>query len=85
LQETKAQFFDSSTIRKMDPNRFGRFDYVLSEGASGVILVGWNNAMFAGEVMSKSKFQITMKFTTAHNAEVWFLTAVYGPCHGQDR
>jgi exonuclease III len=85
LQEPKSQFFDHSTIRKMAPKKFNKFEYVPSDVASGGIIMGWCNTMFIGEVLYKSKFAITVKFTAMHNAEIWALTTVYGPCSGQDR
>lgn len=36
--------------------------------------------MFGGVVMDKQCFGIAVKFTSAHNGEVWHLTNVYGPC-----
>jgi hypothetical protein len=81
-QETKSQSFDSSRVRKMAPKGFGKFAYAPLEGASGEILAGWNNSfnsLFLGEVLSTSKFQITIKFTIVHNVESWILSLSMGP------
>jgi hypothetical protein len=81
-QETKSQSFDSSRVRKMAPKGFGKFAYTPLEGASGEILAGWNNSfnsLFLGEVLSTSKFQITIKFTIVHNVESWILSLSMGP------
>jgi exonuclease III len=85
MQETKIQSFDHSMVRKMAPKRFNKFAFVLSEGASGVLFVGWNDAIFSGELLYSSKFAITIKFTSIHNVDQWILSNVYGPCSGQER
>jgi hypothetical protein len=46
LQETKREMFDASYIRNFAPRRFDCFDFIPSIGASGGILVLWNNAVF---------------------------------------
>jgi hypothetical protein len=38
-----------------------------------------------GNIIYSSKFTITVHFSSIHNAEQWKLTAIYDPCHGQDR
>jgi exonuclease III len=76
IQETKIQSLEPSAIRKFAPKRFNKFAYVPSQGASGGLL---------GEVLSSSKFQIIVRFTSTHNAEQWILSTVYGPCNGRDR
>jgi exonuclease III len=80
LQETKTQVFDHSAVKKMTPKRFNKFAWVPSEGASGGIFMGWNSAIFTRQVVFTSRFALTIKFTTVHNAEEWQLTTVYGPC-----
>jgi exonuclease III len=82
LQETKRCQFDNSTVKKMAPKRFNKFEFVPAEGASGGIFVGWNGSFFKGETIFKSKFAITINFASTHNADQWKLTSVYGPCHG---
>jgi hypothetical protein len=57
----------------------------LRRGASGGLLVGWNGAVFTGEVLYSSKFAIMVLLTANHNAEKWKLTNIYGPCQGSDR
>jgi hypothetical protein len=69
----------------MAPKRFNKFVYVPSEGASGGLFVGWNDTVFSGELLFSSKFAITIKFTSVHNADQWILSNVYGPCSEQER
>jgi len=85
IQETKREQFDHSFIRKLAPKRFNKFAFSPSEGASGRILMGWNSAIFTGEVIQINKFTVTVKFTSSHNRQTWTLSSVYGPCQGSER
>jgi exonuclease III len=85
LQETKRQDFTPSDVRKLAPKRFNKFAFVPSHGASGGIFIGYNGTLFSGSVISSRDFAITIPFSSLHNAEQWYLIAVYGPCGGQQR
>jgi hypothetical protein len=85
LQETKMHHFDHSLVHKMTPKRFNKFTFAPAEGASGGIFVGWNDSIFDGTLLSISRFAITVKFTSIHNAEEWTLTTIYGPRHGLEQ
>jgi exonuclease III len=85
IQETKMSNIDMTMFKKMAPKRFKQFTFVPSCGASGGILIGWNASIFTGQVLSSSNFQITLGFTSMHNANQWNLTTVYGPCQGQEK
>jgi hypothetical protein len=85
IQETKRDHFDHSFIKKLAPKRFNKFEFSPSVGASGGILVGWNNSIFTGETIHNNRFAITIKFKSVHNGQSWLLTTVYGPCQGQYR
>lgn len=76
IQETKWEHFDMAYIRKFAHRRF---DFIPSVGASGGILVIWNN-IFSSSVLDKQRFGITIAFSSVHNNEAWKLTTVYGPC-----
>jgi len=69
IQETKREQFDHSFIRKLAPKRFNKFAFSPSEGASGGFLMGWNSAIFTGEVIQINKFTVTVKFTSSHNRQ----------------
>jgi hypothetical protein len=45
-----------SFIRNFAPKRFDRYDLVPSVGASGGILVIWNNSCFGGTMLDKQSF-----------------------------
>ena len=85
LQETKREHFEHSYIKKFAPNRFDKFAFSPSQGASGGILVGWNSSIFSGQVLEINNFAVTILFTTRHNNEPWKLSSVYGPCDGEER
>jgi exonuclease III len=85
LQETKKENFNHSFIKKLAPKRFDKFAFSPSVGASGGILVGWNSALFHGEVIHNLIFALTIKFTSKHDNRCWWLTNVYGPCQGPER
>ena len=46
LQETKCEDFDHSFIRSFCPERYDRFVFSPSMGASGGIIVLWNSSIF---------------------------------------
>lgn len=81
LQETKKDHFDSNFIRKFALRRFSSFDFIPTVGASEGILIVWNDSIFQGNTIDKQGFGITIEFTSRHNAEVWKLSTVYGPCN----
>src|ERR1041385_4555070 len=80
LQETKCDAFDMRLIRKFCPRRFDNFAFSPSVGASGGILIVWCSSMFSGLLIETQRYGLTVKFTSVHNAEVWTMVAVYGPC-----
>jgi len=85
LQETKKEHVDISFIRKFAPRRFDSYDFIPSNGASGGILVIWIDSVFQGFTIDKTSFELTISFTSRHNADVWELTTVYGPCTELER
>jgi hypothetical protein len=72
-------------LKRIAPKRFSKYAFVPSVGASGGILLGWNDAIFKGEVNWCQDFAITVNFISRHTNQKWKLTIVYGPCHGERR
>jgi hypothetical protein len=62
-----------------------KFAFSPSVGASGGLLICWNDGLFAGEVLDFNCYAITMKFTSNHSAVVFHLTNIYGPSASPDR
>ena len=82
LQETKCDSFDLRLIRKFCPRSFDNFAYSPFVGAFGGILVVWCSSMFTGTLIESQCFGLSITFTSVHNAEVWTMVSVYGPCQG---
>jgi hypothetical protein len=72
-------------MKKLAPKCFGKFSFVPSVGASGSILMGWNDSILQVEILHGHDFAITVNFKSTHNAQHWKLTTIYGPCHGEWR
>ena len=85
LPETKREVFDISYLRKFAPKRINKFEFSPSIGASGGLLVAWNDAMFQGECLFKNDFSISIRFISVHIGESWILTNIYGPCDEEGR
>ena len=81
LQETKRENFDLTYIHKVFPQRFNKFEYLPSIGASGGILTAWNGALFTGELMFQNKFYLSIQSTCNTSSKSWILTNIYGPCN----
>ena len=82
LQETKKCHFDPAFIKSCCPARFDEFVYVPSNGASGGLVVIWNNSIFSGMVMHCEPYALSVYFTSTQSAQSWTLVNVYGPLHG---
>lgn len=54
-------------------------------GAIWGIIIGWVGNTFEGETIHNLKYAVTVKLISRHNAEVFTLTTIYGPCHGTDK
>lgn len=85
LQETKRENFDLAYINKFCPRRFNKFEFLPSIGASGGILIAWNEGLFKGELLFSNKFSLSVKFTCNSSAHTWILTNIYGPCEQTDK
>lgn len=85
LQETKSELFDTSYIRKFCPRNITKFEFVPSDGASGGLLVAWNEQLFSGQVFHQNDFSLSIKFTCKISGTDWTLTNIYGPCQQEAR
>jgi exonuclease III len=81
IQETKREQFDLAYINKFCPQRFNKFEYLPSIGASGGILTAWNGAVFSCEMIFQNKFSISIQCTCNTASHSWILTNIYGPCN----
>ena len=85
IQETKRELFGSRYLKQFCPKRLNKFDYQPSVGASGGLLVVWNDSLFSGETISKNTFSISIRFTPKLSSDTWTLSNIYGPCLSADR
>lgn len=85
IQETKREVFDSMYIKLFCPKRLNKSDYQPSIGASGGLLVVWNDSVFAGETLFQNQFSISIKFTSTFLAPLGLCLNIYGPCQADDR
>jgi exonuclease III len=53
LQEMKMTDCDSAFVCNLAPRHFDKFDFVPSIGASGGILLVWNNSICSGTILDK--------------------------------
>ena len=81
LQETKRENFDLAYIHNFCPQRFNKFEYLPSIGASGGILTAWNGTLFTGELLFQNKFSLTMQFTCTTTLWPWILTNIWALQH----
>lgn len=54
-------------------------------GASGGLLVAWNDNFFQGPTVFENKFSLSIQITSVHTGEIWFLTNIYGPCLPEEK
>lgn len=85
LQETKKETFDSSFIKKNCPRRISKFEFLPLVGASGGLLVAWNEQVFSGQIYHVNEFSLSIQFTSKHNGEKWILTNIYRPCQQNEK
>ena len=85
LQETKKDHFDSLFLKNFCHKKLNKFDFIPSIGASGGLLVVWNEQVFEGLTVHKNDFSISIDFTSKHSGEHILLTNIYGPCQNPAR
>ena len=54
-------------------------------GASGGLLIAWNDNIFSGQLHHINDFSLTIQFSSKLDGDSWFLTNVYGPCQPNER
>jgi hypothetical protein len=48
-------------------------------GASGRLIIIWNDSLFKGALEFQNDFSILVKFTSNISNDTWYLTNIYGP------
>jgi exonuclease III len=85
FQKTKRATFDHSYLKNFCPRRFSNFAFTPSNGASGGLLIAWVGNLFDGVTIETHRFATTVKLTSLHSAQKWFLSNIYGPCAATDK
>ena len=85
LQETKRENFYLAYVHNFFPQRFNKFEFLPSIGASEGNLTAWNGALFTGDMLLQNKFSLTMQFTCNTTLKSWILTNNYGPCNPEEK
>jgi hypothetical protein len=81
----KGNLLIINTLKKICPRRLSKFAYLPSVGASGGILIVWNDAIFNGDLLFQNNFSISINFTCKLSNDSWVLTSVYGPCQAEQK
>lgn len=82
-QKNKAGIVISS--KNSAPPSFDSFEMLPSVGASGGLVTIWKGAVFSGQLVFQNNFALTVKFSSRHNCDHWYLTNVYGPCTHEEK
>jgi exonuclease III len=85
FQETKRATFDHSYLKNFCPRLFSNFAFTPSNGASGGLLIAWVGNLFDGVTIETNIFATTVKLTSLHLGQEWFLSNIYGPCAAIDK
>jgi hypothetical protein len=81
----KKENFDLAFIKACCHSHFDEYVFIPSVGASGGLIIIWNNSVFSGMVMHYEPFAISVHFTSKQSTQKWTLVNVYGPCNGDLR
>ena len=85
LQETKIERMDLFLVREVWGGRFVEWEFLPSRGASGGILVCWDNQVVIREEMERGGFSVSCLFNCVADEFRWVFTRVYGPVLGFER
>ncbi|KAK1309215.1 hypothetical protein QJS10_CPA09g00935 [Acorus calamus] len=79
LEETKMEVFSSSDLLLISGNRIGAFEAKASVGASGGIVLAWNEKSFKKIDLKVLNFSISLLMEDTRTHWRWIWTGVYGP------
>lgn len=72
-------------VKKLCHPSFDVFEYLLSLGASGGIIIIWKSSLFQGHLSFQNNFAISVEFKAKYNYMKCVLTNVYGPCTSEGK
>ena len=85
LQETKIKEMTIGIVRSLGVGRHLDLSVVNSRGATGGILVFWDNRVFELVDLEEGEYSISFRFKNCVDGVVWVFTSVYGPVYSTDR
>ena len=80
LCETKLTSPSHALLRNLGGGRLNKWEFLPSLGASGGILIGWDDQLFAYFDTYMGQFSLSLKFRSLLDNFDWWLTREYGPC-----
>jgi exonuclease III len=80
IQETKREAFDQAYLRNFCTSHFDCFEFILSCGLSGGMIIIWKSSKFNGHVVFQNDFALSIEFSSTISDHSWILTQVYAPC-----
>ena len=72
-------------VRSLGVGRHLDLSAVNSRGATGGILVFWDNRVFELVDLEEGEYSISFRFKNCVDGVVWVFTSVYGPVYSTDR
>ena len=69
-----------SLLCNIGGGRFSQWEIFPSHGASGGILIGWDDKTVSLLASHVGSFSLSIKLKNTLNNFEWWLTGVYGPC-----
>ena len=85
LQETKIKEMSIGLVRSLGVGKHLDWRAVSSRGATGVILVFWDNKLVELVDVEEGEFSISCRFKNCVDGLMWVFTGVYGPVCSRDR
>ena len=79
LQETKIHKMTGGVVRSLGAGRFSKWGNLNSEGASGGIVVFWDNRVLQLQDLELGIFLVSCYFRNVEDNIAWCFTGVYGP------
>ena len=85
LQETKIKETSTGLVRSLGVGRHLDRRAVNSRGATGGILVFWDNRLVELVDVEEGEFSISCRFKNCVDGLMWVFTGVYGPVCNRDK
>ena len=80
LCETNVEVRSHSLLRNIRGGRLSQWEMLPSQGASGVILIDWDDKVVSMVDSQVGTFSLSIKFKNIFVSFEWWLTGVYGSC-----